>query len=235
MAMLEVVDLCANYGAIKAIKGLSFTVGKGEIVTLVGANGAGKSTTLNTIAGLVTAASGRVVYNGTNITNAPTAAIVRGGITLAPEGRQVFPRMSVQANLEMGAHTVSKKDMQEGLERNYELFPVLKERSKQLAGTLSGGEQQMLAVARALMAKPRLLLLDEPSLGLAPLIVNEVFELIKQINKLGATILLVEQNARQALSISDRGYVLETGRTVLTDTGSNLARNPKVIASYLGG
>lgn len=235
MAMLEVKDLCVNYGAIKAVKGISFTVEQGQIVTLIGANGAGKTTTMNTIAGLIKASQGSIKYNGHDITNAQSSTIVKHGITLSPEGRQVFPRMTVQQNLELGAYTVGKAQLQEGLEQNYELFPVLKERYKQLAGTLSGGEQQMLAVARALMSRPRLLMMDEPSLGLAPLIVKEIFDLIKRINGLGTTILLVEQNARLALGISDVGYVLETGRIVLSDKGSNLASDPKVIASYLGG
>jgi branched-chain amino acid transport system ATP-binding protein len=235
MPLLEVSDLCVNYGAIKAVKGISFSVERGEIVTLVGANGAGKSTTLNTIAGLIGSASGSVVYEGRNIANAQSSLIVKSGITLAPEGRQVFPRMTVRGNLEMGAYTQSRKNIEESLEQNYELFPILKERSRQLAGTLSGGEQQMLAVARALMSKPKLLLLDEPSLGLAPLIIKNIFSLIRRINKLGTTILLVEQNARQALSISDKGYVLETGKIVMSDTGVNLTKNPRVIASYLGG
>ena len=235
MAMLEVKDLCVNYGAIKAVKGINFTVEQGQIVTLIGANGAGKTTTMNTIAGLIKASQGSIKYNGHDITNAQSSTIVKHGITLSPEGRQVFPRMTVQQNLELGAYTVGKAQLQEGLEQNYELFPVLKERYKQLAGTLSGGEQQMLAVARALMSRPRLLMMDEPSLGLAPLIVNEIFDLIKRINGLGTTILLVEQNARLALGISDVGYVLETGRIVLSDKGSNLASDPKVIASYLGG
>ncbi len=235
MPLLEVSDLCVNYGAIKAVKGISFSVERGEIVTLVGANGAGKSTTLNTIAGLIGSASGSVMYEGRNIANAQSSLIVKSGITLAPEGRQVFPRMTVRGNLEMGAYTQSKRNIEESLEQNYELFPILKERSRQLAGTLSGGEQQMLAVARALMSKPKLLLLDEPSLGLAPLIIKNIFGLIRRINKLGTTILLVEQNARQALSISDKGYVLETGKIVMSDTGVNLTKNPRVIASYLGG
>jgi branched-chain amino acid transport system ATP-binding protein len=235
MAFLEVTELCVNYGAIKAVKGISFTVERGEIVTLVGANGAGKSTTLNALAGLVGAASGTIMYEGRNITNAASSAIVKSGITLAPEGRQVFPRMTVQGNLEMGAYTRSREDMLETLEQNFALFPVLRERRKQLAGTLSGGEQQMLAVARALMSRPKLLLLDEPSLGLAPLIVKNIFSLIRRINALETTILLVEQNARQALGISHRGYVLETGKIVLADTGRNLAGNAEVAASYLGG
>ena len=235
MAFLEVTDLCVNYGAIKAVKGISFTVEKGEIVTLVGANGAGKSTTLNTLAGLLEASSGRIVCDGSDMTNVPSSTIVRSGITLVPEGRQVFPRMTVQGNLEMGAYTRPRNEMAETMEQCFELFPRLRQRRRQLAGTLSGGEQQMLAVARAIMSRPKLLLLDEPSLGLAPLVVKSIFDLITRINALGTTILLVEQNARQALGISHHGYVLETGRIVLADTGKNLAGNAAVVASYLGG
>lgn len=235
MPLLEVNNLCVSYGAIKAVKGISFVVEKGQIVTLVGANGAGKSTTMNTIAGLVRAASGRIIYNGRDITNVSSSMIVRGGITLSPEGRQVFPRLTVQQNLELGAYTTTRQQFIKGLQENYELFPVLKERCRQIAGTLSGGEQQMLAVARALMARPKLLMMDEPSLGLAPMIVKEIFDLIRRINDKGTTVLLVEQNAKLALNISDVGYVIETGRIVLSDQGVKLANNPKVIASYLGG
>lgn len=235
MPLLEVSNLCVSYGAIKAVKGISFAVEKGQIVTLVGANGAGKSTTMNTIAGLVRAASGRIIYNGRDITNVSSSMIVRSGITLSPEGRQVFPRLTVQQNLELGAYTTTKQQLIKGLQENYELFPVLKERCRQIAGTLSGGEQQMLAVARALMARPKLLMMDEPSLGLAPMIVKEIFDLIRRINDKGTTVLLVEQNAKLALNISDVGYVIETGRIVLSDQGVKLANNPKVIASYLGG
>ncbi|NLM44313.1 MAG: ABC transporter ATP-binding protein [Clostridiales bacterium] len=234
MALLEVSKLCVNYGAIKAVKGISFYVERGEVVTLIGANGAGKSSTMKAIAGLINSTSGRIVFNNSDITNAQPHVIVKSGITLCPEGRQIFPSLTVRGNLEMGAFTVSKASLEQGIEKAYALFPVLKERSKQLAGTLSGGEQQMLAVARALMAEPKLLMLDEPSLGLAPLIVQEIFQLIKQISKLGTTILLVEQNARAALSISDRGYVLETGNIVLSDTGSNLIKDEKIIDAYLG-
>jgi branched-chain amino acid transport system ATP-binding protein len=236
MAFLEVRDLHVNYGAIKAIKGVSFDINKGEIVTLIGANGAGKSTIMNTLAGLIKASRGKVTFDGKDITNAPSEAIVKSGISLSPEGRQIFPNMTVSENLKMGSYTISDKVvMQRNFERVFSLFPRLKERINQPGGTLSGGEQQMLAIARALMAEPRLIMLDEPSLGLAPIIVQELFELLKQINKAGTTILLVEQNARLALRISHRGYVLETGKIVLSDTGENLEKNVKVRESYLGG
>jgi len=236
MALLEVKNLHTYYGAIKAVRGISFEVNGGEIVTLIGSNGAGKTTTLNTIAGLVPITKGEVWFNGDNISNIDSSEKVRRGITLAPEGRQVFPDFTVEANLRMGAYTVKDKNVkEEGFHQAYTLFPRLAERRKQLAGTLSGGEQQMLAVARALMSRPKLLMLDEPSLGLAPIIVADIFELIKRINKFDTTILLIEQNARMALSISDRGYVLETGHIVLSDTGKNLAVDEKVRAAYLGG
>jgi len=236
MAFLEVKDLYVNYGAIKAIQGVSFHINKGEIVTLIGANGAGKSTIMNTLAGLVRASSGKVIFDGKDITNAPNEIIVKSGICLAPEGRQIFPRMTVLENLKMGSYTIKDKAVvQKNFERVFNLFPRLKERINQLGGTLSGGEQQMLAIARALMAEPRLLMLDEPSLGLAPIIVQELFELLKEINREGTTILLVEQNARLALRISHRGYVLETGKIVLSDTSENLEKSPKVRESYLGG
>ena len=224
-----------SYGNIKAVKGISFEVDQGEIVTLIGSNGAGKSTTLNTIVGTVPIASGEIWFNGANITKLPCHERVALGIALSPEGRQVFPEFSVEANLRMGAYTMSKSELAEGQEQAYTLFPILKERRRQAAGTLSGGEQQMLAVARALMCKPKLLMLDEPSLGLAPLIVAEIFKLIRRINEMGTTILLVEQNARMALRISNRGYVLETGNIVLSGKGSDLAVDEKVRAAYLGG
>lgn len=236
MALLEVKDLHTSYGAIKAVQGISFSVEEGEIVTLIGSNGAGKSTTLNTIAGLVPRSSGEIWFDGENISALDSAQKVKRGIALSPEGRQVFPNLSVESNLHLGGYTLKDKSrMEQGFEQAYKLFPRLEERKKQLAGTLSGGEQQMLAVARALMAFPKLLMLDEPSLGLAPIIVQDIFGLIKRINEMGTTILLVEQNARMALSISDRGYVLETGRIVLSDTGGRLADNDRVREAYLGG
>ena len=236
MALLEVKDLHTSYGAIKAVRGISFSVEEGEIVTLIGSNGAGKSTTLNTIAGLVSQGSGEIWFNGENISHLDSAQKVKRGIALSPEGRQVFPNLSVERNLHLGGYTLKdKSQMEKGFEQAYALFPRLEERKKQMAGTLSGGEQQMLAVARALMAFPKLLMLDEPSLGLAPIIVQDIFKLIKRINEMGTTILLVEQNARMALSISDRGYVLETGRIVLSDTGARLADNDRVREAYLGG
>ena len=236
MSLLEVRNLVTNYGAIKAVKGISFKVEEGEIVTLVGSNGAGKSTTLNTIAGLVPATSGEIWLNGINITSVDPSIRVLNGLTLAPEGRQVFPDLTTEGNLRMGAYTLkSETQKQSGFDLAYQLFPILKERRHQLAGTLSGGEQQMLAIARALMARPKLLMLDEPSLGLAPLIVRTIFDLIKRINIEGTTILLVEQNARMALSISNRGCVLETGKIVLEGTKDNLLNNPEIQDAYLGG
>ena len=235
MALLEVKDMHTSYGAIKAVKGISFEVTEGEIVTLIGSNGAGKSTTLNTISGLVPIAAGEIWFEGVNITKLEGHERVKRGITLSPEGRQVFPELTVEGNLRMGAYTVDKAVREEEQKHAYELFPRLYERRKQHAGTLSGGEQQMLAVARALMCRPKLLMLDEPSLGLAPIIVADIFKLIQRINKMGTTILLVEQNARMALSISNRGYVLETGNIVLSGSGANLAVDDKVKAAYLGG
>lgn len=235
MPLLEVKNLHTSYGAIKAIRGINFSVEEGEIVTLIGANGAGKTTTLNTIVGLVEPAAGEIWFNGKNVTNLEPAEKVKLGIALSPEGRQVFPDLSVETNLRLGAYTCPKERLSEGLEQAYSLFPILLDRKKQMAGTLSGGEQQMLAVARALMTFPKLLMLDEPSLGLAPIIVSDIFKLIKKINSMGTTILLVEQNARMGLSISDRGYVIETGRITLSDTGINLYNNEKVKAAYLGG
>lgn len=235
MKMLEVKNLEVNYGAIKAVQGINFYIDEGEIVTLIGANGAGKTTTMNTIIGVVKAAGGEILFQGNDITKLSSSAIVKNGIALSPEGRQIFPRMSVYENLEMGAYSINKKYVKEGVEQAYDLFPRLKEREKQIAGTLSGGEQQMLAVARALMSKPKLLMLDEPSLGLAPIVVEDIFRLILRIRKMGTTVLLVEQNARMALSISDRGYVLETGKIVLTGKSKELLSDPKVIDAYFGG
>lgn len=236
MPLLEVKDLSVNFGVIRALKGISFTINKGEIVTLIGANGAGKTSTMNAITGVVKSQSGEIIFKGSSISNLNPADIVKKGISMSPEGRQVFPQMTVRENLELGAYTVKDKEMlKNGIENAYELFPILKKREDQYAGTLSGGEQQMLAIARALMANPKLLLLDEPSLGLAPLIVQDLFNLILKIRDMGTTVLLVEQNARMALSISDRGYVLETGKIVLEGKGKDLMNNPKVIDAYLGG
>jgi branched-chain amino acid transport system ATP-binding protein len=231
--LLEVEDLSVNYGVIKAVRGISFKVEQGELVTLIGANGAGKTTTMRTIAGLIKPRSGKIIFDGRNITGAPSHEIVRLGISLSPEGRQVFPRMSVEANLEMGAFCVGNEARKRGLDQAYGLFPVLAERKRQMAGTLSGGEQQMLAVARALMSEPKLLMLDEPSLGLSPLLVREIFELLKRIRSMGTTILLVEQNARMALKISNRGYGLETGEIVFSDTGEKLLASSQVAEAYL--
>ena len=235
MRMLEVKNLEVNYGAIKAVQGIDFYIDEGEIVTLIGANGAGKTTTMNTIIGVVKAAGGEILFQGNDISKLSSSDIVKNGIALSPEGRQIFPKMTVYENLEMGAYSINKKYIKEGVEQAYDLFPRLKEREKQIAGTLSGGEQQMLAVARALMSKPKLLMLDEPSLGLAPIVVEDIFRLILRIRKMGTTVLLVEQNARMALSISDRGYVLETGKIVLTGKSKELLSDPKVIDAYFGG
>ena len=235
MPMLTVKDLCVSYGAINAVRNVCFDIQQGEIVTLIGANGAGKSTIMRTITGLVKAKSGSIQFEGENILGIPSHAIVQKGISLSPEGRQIFPRLSVRDNLEMGAYLNSRADVERGMEQAFALFPILKERLSQMGGTLSGGEQQMLAVARALMSNPRLLILDEPSLGLAPMVVRDLFDLFLRINQNGVTILLVEQNARMALSVSNRGYVLEVGRVVLSGTGENLLHDPSVQAAYLGG
>jgi branched-chain amino acid transport system ATP-binding protein len=234
---LAVQDLAVNYGVIRALKGVNLKVGEGQIVTLIGSNGAGKSTTMNTLAGLLKPAGGRIIFNGKDISGYSSVNIVRGGMILAPEGRQVFPRMSVLENLYMGAFSVKSKAAKgNALAEAFELFPILKEREKQLAGTLSGGEQQMLALGRALMGQPRLLMLDEPSLGLAPLIIKEIFRMIQRINReLGTTVLLVEQNARMALSISDYGYVLETGTIACEGKAADLIADEKVRDAYLGG
>ncbi|BAJ63320.1 branched-chain amino acid ABC transporter ATP-binding protein [Anaerolinea thermophila UNI-1] len=234
--MLEVKDLNVYYGAIHALKGVNFHVDKGEIVTLIGANGAGKSTTLNTISGLLRARQGSIVFQGEDITRTMPQDIVRKGIVQVPEGRKIFATLSVMENLEMGAYlNKDKAQIQRDLEMVLDRFPRLRERRNQYGGTLSGGEQQMLAIARALMSRPTLLLLDEPSMGLSPILVEQIFEIIQDINQQGTSILLVEQNAQMALSIADRGYVLETGRVVLEGPAQELLHNPMVIEAYLGG
>ncbi len=234
--MLEVRDVHAYYGNIHALKGVSLKVEEGEIVTLLGANGAGKSTTLKTICGLLKPRSGAIMLKERAIHALPAHEIVGMGVAQAPEGRRVFSRLTVQENLEMGAFLRGDKEgIRQDMERVFALFPRLKERRKQLGGTLSGGEQQMLAIGRALMAHPRLLLLDEPSMGLAPLLVEEIFRVVQQLNAEGTTILLVEQNALMALAVAHRGYVLETGRVVLAGTAAELRENPEVQRAYLGG
>ncbi len=231
--MLRIDDLRVNYGGIEAVKGISLTVPEGQIVTLIGANGAGKSTTLRTIAGLIKPAEGRIRLQAEDITGMSPDKIVSKGITLVPEGRRVFPDLTVLENLKIGAYLRSD-DLTDDLEWVYSLFPRLKERSWQAAGTLSGGEQQMLAVGRALMSRPKLMMMDEPSLGLAPLVVKDIFAIIKKINQQGVTILLIEQNANMALHIADTAYVLETGRLTLSGTGEELLRNEAVKKAYLG-
>ena len=234
-AILKVDDINVYYGSIHAIKGVSFEVNEGEIVTLIGANGAGKSTTLNTISGLLHSKTGSITFMGENLGKVPCHKIVSKGLALVPEGRRVFLQMTVQENLEMGAFTQGGKTMDADLERVYEQFPRLKERMKQVAGTLSGGEQQTLAMGRALMSHPKLLMLDEPSMGLAPILVDQIFDIIQELHKAGTTILLVEQNAQAALSVADRGYVLETGKVVTTGTGHELLESPAIKKAYLGG
>ncbi|MBQ5699431.1 MAG: ABC transporter ATP-binding protein [Lachnospiraceae bacterium] len=236
MAMLEVKDLQVYYGVICALKGISFHVNEGEIVSLIGANGAGKTTTMQSVIGLLPKKAGSVTFNGTDITKMPCHKIVHAGMTQVPEGRRIFQELTVYENLMMGAYT--NKDQQkfkEDLDTIYARFPRLAERRNQIAGTLSGGEQQMLAMGRALMCHPKLLMLDEPSMGLSPLLVDQVFELIKDINKDGTTVLLVEQNAGKSLAISDRAYVMETGKIVLSGTGAELAASEMVRKAYLGG
>lgn len=236
MALLEVKDLSVFYGVIQALKGISFEVNEGEIVTLIGANGAGKTTTMQSVIGLIPSRSGSVIYNGNDITKTPCHKIVRLGMSQVPEGRHVFQELTVYENLVMGAYS-RKNDstVKADIESIYTRFPRLAERKNQIAGTLSGGEQQMLAMGRALMSKPKLLMLDEPSMGLSPLFVDQVFEIIKDINRDGTTILLVEQNAGKSLAISDRAYVLETGSIVLSGTGAELAASDDVKKAYLGG
>ncbi len=233
--MLEINDLHVSYGAIKAVRGISFSVEEGEIVTLIGANGAGKSTTLRTISGLENAEKGSISYMGKNIFNMEPHKIVQLGISHVPEGRRIFSNLSIMDNLKLGANLrKDKKEAKEDLKRVFELFPILERRQSQLAGTLSGGEQQMLAVGRALMTKGKLMLLDEPSMGLAPMVVENIFNIIKEINKQGTTILLIEQNAYMALGIANRAYVLETGNIVLHGRASELAENDEIRKAYLG-
>ena len=232
-ALLELRDLHVFYGAIEALKGVSLTVGQGEVVALLGANGAGKSTTLKTISGMLAPRTGEVLLHGERVDGIKSHELVRLGIGHVPEGRRVFPRMTVLENLKMGAYRLRRPDPAD-LDRVFSLFPVLAERRKQISGTLSGGEQQMLAIGRALMGKPELLLLDEPSMGLAPLIVQQIFEILQEINDQGTTLLLVEQNAAKALALADRGYVLETGSVVMADEADALLSDPRVRAAYLG-
>ncbi len=235
MKLLEVKNLKVNYGGIEALKGISFDVKQGSIVTLIGANGAGKSTTLRAVSSLVTPASGSILYEGQDITRMDTQKIVERGIALVPEGRRVFPNLTVVENLKIGAYLrKDKHQIERDIEHVYALFPRLKERSWQLSGTLSGGEQQMLAVGRGLMSKPKILMMDEPSLGLAPMVVKDIFSIIKTLNKEGITILLIEQNANAALKAADYGYVLETGRVTMEGSGEELLGNEDVRAAYLG-
>ncbi len=233
--ILKVDNINVYYGAIHAIKGVSFEVNEGEIVTLIGANGAGKSTTLQAVSGLLHSKTGSIEFLGENISHVSAHKIVRKGLAHVPEGRRIFLQMTVQENLEMGAYTQGGKKSDEDLENVFEQFPRLKERRKQIAGTLSGGEQQMLAMGRALMSRPKLLMLDEPSMGLAPILVEQIFDIIKQLHKKGTTILLVEQNAQMALSVADRAYVMETGKITLNGTGKELAMSDSVRKAYLGG
>jgi len=231
--ILEIKDLSVAYGGIQAVRGISFDVNEGEVVTLIGANGAGKSSTLRSIVGLVRPAGGNILFQGKELSGMGTESIVSNGITLVPEGRRVFVNLTVYENLKMGAY-MRKDNLDKDLEWVYGLFPRLKERSWQSAGTLSGGEQQMLAIARALMSRPKLIMMDEPSLGLAPIIVQGVFDIISEINRQGVTILLVEQNANMALKAADRAYVMETGRITMSGTGQELSENEEIRAAYLG-
>ena len=235
MMILELKDVYVNYNHIQALQGISLNVGEGEIVALIGANGAGKSTALNAISGLLKTTRGKITYAGEDITGHSPQSIVRGGIIQVPEGRAILTTLKVRENLEMGAFARKSNRMKEEMDDIFTRFPVLRAKAELPAGNLSGGEQQMLALGRALMAKPKLLLMDEPSMGLSPILVREIFQIIKEINKQGTSILLVEQNAQMALEISGRGYVLETGRIVLEDSSTNLLHNEKVIHAYLGG
>jgi branched-chain amino acid transport system ATP-binding protein len=234
MALLEVDTIHTYYGAIEALRGVSLTVEEGEAVTIIGSNGAGKSTTLRSISGLTPATSGKIMFEGRDITRVPAHEIVERGIALSPEGRHCFARMTVRENLDMGAYKRRDTEIAEDLEHVYDLFPRLKERERQKAGTMSGGEQQMLAIGRALMARPKLLMLDEPSMGIAPILVQRIYETIAEINRQGVAILLVEQNANYALDVSRRGYVLETGEVALTNASAELRNDPAVQRAYLG-
>lgn len=233
--ILKVEDINVYYGSIHAIKGISFEVRQGEVVTLIGANGAGKSTTLNTIAGLLRSKTGSIRFMDEPLGKIPCHKVVSKGLALVPEGRRIFLQMTVQENLEMGAYIHKKSNINQAIERVFYQFPRLKERRRQVAGTLSGGEQQMLAMGRALMSHPKLMMLDEPSMGLAPILVEQIFEIIQNLHKEGTTILLVEQNARAALQVADRGYVLETGKIVTSGTGAELLDSPSIKKAYLGG
>ena len=233
--MLQVQDLCTHYGAIQAVDHVSLHVNQGEIVSLIGSNGAGKTSLLMTVCGTPRASGGKVLLEGEDITQLPTHEIMRKGLAVSPEGRRVFPQLTVVENLKMGGFFLDKAEIDKGVAHVFELFPRLKDRADQRAGTMSGGEQQMLAIGRALMSEPHLLLLDEPTLGLAPLIIAQIFEIIETVRADGVTVFLVEQNANRALSIADRGYVLENGRLVMEDTGKNLLANPDIRKAYLGG
>ena len=235
MSLLKIEDLHVYYGSIHAIKGISFEVNEGEIVTLIGANGAGKSTTLNTVAGLLKPRSGSIQFEGKSILSTPASKVVSLGMALCPEGRRVFQQMSVRENLEMGGYTRPASEIESSMENVFQRFPRLKEREKQVVGTLSGGEQQMLAMGRALMSKPKLLMLDEPSMGLAPILVEQIFDIIKELHQAGTTILLVEQNAQMALSIADRAYVLGTGMITMSGNAQDVLADDRVRAAYLGG
>jgi branched-chain amino acid transport system ATP-binding protein len=234
MALLQVDGIHTYYGAIEALRGVSLTVEEGEVVTIIGSNGAGKSTTLRSISGLTPASTGTITFEGSNITRLPAHEIVSYGIALAPEGRHCFARMSVRENLDLGAYRRRDTEIEEDMDRVFDLFPRLKERERQKAGTMSGGEQQMLAIGRALMARPKLLMLDEPSMGIAPILVQRIYETIAEINRQGVSILLVEQNANYALDVSKRGYVLETGEVALTNESAELRNDPAVQRAYLG-
>jgi branched-chain amino acid transport system ATP-binding protein len=234
MALLEVDEIHTYYGSIEALKGVSLTVDEGEVVTLIGSNGAGKSTTLRSVSGLTPATSGKISFAGRDITRTPAHEIVAAGIALSPEGRHCFARMTVRENLDLGAYRRQRDSIGEDLERVFTLFPRLQERERQKAGTMSGGEQQMLAIGRALMAQPRLLMLDEPSMGIAPILIQRIYETIREINRQGVTILLVEQNANYALDIASRGYVLETGQVAVANSSEQLRVDPEVQRAYLG-